>query len=110
MKEHPAEGNPEESFRDFAVEVKVTVLIVANQRVTAFRGVHTDLMRAAGEEFHVEETHVAIAADERKDRVRGDAFSGSTRTRRSPSFVTYLKSGSFTCCRSFTQSPFTSVR
>ena len=67
VKEHPPERNPEEPFRDFAVEVKVTVLVVPDQRVTAFRRVHADLMRAAGEEFHVEETHVAVAADERKD-------------------------------------------
>src|SRR5438105_11376553 len=77
MRESEARSMQEQALHalpvELAVEAEIAVFVVAKDRMTCVREVHPDLVRAAGEEPHLEHAEIAAAPTHPDLRAGGHA-------------------------------------
>lgn len=83
MQKHAFERRPQQPVRTFAVEGKVAVLVVSDERKALRKRMHANLVRPSGFQFGIKISHRTETLEHRKI-VCADIPSDEARTLRSP--------------------------
>ena len=77
MQKHAFERRPQQPVRTFAVEGKVAVLVVSDERKALRKRMHANLVRPSGFQFGIKISHRTETLEHRKNRMRRHSFRRS---------------------------------